>query len=92
MTIKQTEAWQKAVINSAYKWVNGEAAISSQEELVVIADYFGVKLPKRCDKFCYSNNPDHLVCYSAAKIIHNTLDKLATAIKSRTDDIKWRYF
>lgn len=80
MTIQQSIAYQAAVIASAPEWEKGESAIGNQEDLVLIADHYGVRLPACMRHFLYSRNPNHVSATGAHKTILKTLDKLRAAI------------
>lgn len=86
MTTEQTMNYERIVIDSAKDWINGEAAIGNQMELVVIADHYGVKLPACMYHFQYSENPNHVCATGAFKTIYKMLDKLAAAIKTRVNN------
>ena len=86
MTTEQAMNYERIVIDSAKDWINGEADIGNQMELVMIADYYGVRLPACMYHFQYSENPNHVCATGAFKTIYKTLDKLAAAIKARTNN------
>lgn len=81
MNTQQAMAYHKAVIESAKDWVNGNSCIGNQEELVIIADYYKVKLPKAMRHFQYSNNPNEVCLTGAPKTIYDTMGKLERAIR-----------
>lgn len=84
MTIPEAEAYRAAIIRSAADWARGEGSIDNQEELCVVADYYGVDLPLYMRHFLYSNGPDHAAASGAPasvlKGILRTLKKLRAAI------------
>lgn len=88
MTAAQTIEYEKIVINSAKDWINGEASIDNQFELVLIAEHYNVTLPACMYHFQYSNSSDHVCATGAFKTIYKTLEKLAQAIRAeeRTKD------
>lgn len=81
MNTKQAVDYEKIVLASAKDWVNGEADIGNQMELLMIAEHYGVKLPACMYHFQYSNDPNHVCATGAFKTIYKTLDKLAAAIR-----------
>lgn len=81
MNTKQAVDYEKIVLASAKDWVNGEADIGNQMELLMIAEHYGVKLPACMYHFQYSNDPNHVCTTGAFKTIYKTLDKLAAAIR-----------
>ena len=91
MTIPEAEAYRVAVIRSAADWARGESTIDNQEELCVIADYYGVDLPLYMRHFLYSNGPDHVSASGAPasvfKGILRTLKKLQAAILKKEERI-----
>lgn len=86
MTINESEKYRAAIIRSAPEWARGENTIGSQEELCIIADYYGVTLPRYMEHFRYSNSPNHVSATGAHKGILRTLGKLRVAIENATDD------
>lgn len=78
--------YERVVIDSAKDWINGEATIGNQMELVMIADHYGVRLPACMYHFQYSENPNHVCATGAFKTIYKTLDKLAAAINARVNN------
>lgn len=82
MTTAKAIDYEKIVIDSAKDWINGEASIDNQMELIMIADYYDVKLPACMYHFQYSNNPNHICATGAFKTIYKTMDKLAAAIRA----------
>ena len=86
MTAEQAMNYERVVIDSAKDWINGEATIGNQMELVMIADHYGVRLPACMYHFQYSENPNHLCATGAFKAIYRTLDKLAAAINARVNN------
>ena len=89
MIIPEAEVYRAAVIRSAADWAWGEGSIDSQEELCVIADYYGVDLPLYMRHFLYSNGPDHASASGAPasvfKGILRTLKKLQIAILKKEE-------
>lgn len=81
MNTKQAVDYEKIVLASAKDWVNGEADIGNQMELLMIAEHYGVKLPACMYHFQYSNDPNHVCATGAFKTIYKMLDKLAAAIR-----------
>lgn len=86
MTAEQAMNYERVVIDSAKDWINGEATIGNQMELVMIADHYGVRLPACMYHFQYSENPNHVCATGAFKTIYKTLDKLAAAINARANN------
>lgn len=86
MTAEQAINYERVVIDSAKDWINGEATIGNQMELVMIADHYGVRLPACMYHFQYSENPNHVCATGAFKTIYKTLDKLAAAINARVNN------
>lgn len=86
MTVEQAMNYERVVIDSAKDWINGEATIGNQMELVMIADHYGVRLPACMYHFQYSENPNHVCATGAFKTIYKTLDKLAAAINARVNN------
>jgi hypothetical protein len=86
MTAEQAMNYERVVIDSAKDWINGEATIGNQMELVMIADHYGVRLPACMYHFQYSENPNHVCATGAFKTIYKTLDKLAAAINARVNN------
>ena len=86
MTAEQAMNYERVVIDSAKDWINGEATIGNQMELVMIADHYGVRLPACMYHFQYSENPNHVCATGALKTIYKTLDKLAAAINARVNN------
>ena len=86
MTAEQAMNYERVVIDSAKDWINGEATIGNQMELVIIADHYGVRLPACMYHFQYSENPNHVCATGAFKTIYKTLDKLAAAINARVNN------
>ena len=86
MTAEQAMNYERVVIDSAKDWINGEATIGNQMELVMIADHYGVRLPACMYHFQYSENPNHVCATEAFKTIYKTLDKLAAAINARVNN------
>ena len=86
MTAEQAMNYERVVIDSAKDWINGEATIGNQMELVMIADHYGVRLPACMYHFQYSENPNHVCATGAFKTIYRTLDKLAAAINARVNN------
>lgn len=86
MTEEQAMNYERVVIDSAKDWINGEATIGNQMELVMIADHYGVRLPACMYHFQYSENPNHVCATGAFKTIYKTLDKLAAAINARVNN------
>lgn len=80
MTIIEAEKYRTAIIRSAPDWARGAGSIDNQEELCVIADYYGVHLPLYMQHFRYSNGPAHVAAVQASKGILRTLHKLQAAI------------
>ena len=80
MNVQEMINYQNAVIESAKDWVKGEAAIDGQEELILIADHYNVRLPVCMKHFQYSEAPNWLCATGAHKTILKTLDKLKEAI------------
>ncbi len=80
MTILEAEKYRAAIIRSASDWARGAGSIDNQEELCVIADYYGVHLPLYTRHFRYSNGPGHVAAAQASKGILRTIQKLQTAI------------
>ena len=78
--IKDVEAYHDAVIRSASEWIRGKQTISSQEELIIIASNYGVKLPTCFCNFQYSRYPFNVSACGAYKTIMKTIEKLATKI------------
>lgn len=86
MTAEQAMNYERVVIDSAKDWINGEADIGNQMELVMIAEHYGVRLPACMYHFQYSENPNHVCATGAFKTIYKTLDKLAAAINARVNN------
>ena len=86
MIVEQAISYERIVIDSAKDWINGEATIGNQMELVMIADHYGVRLPVCMYHFQYSENPNHVCATGAFKTIYKTLDKLAAAINARVNN------
>lgn len=82
MTAEQAMNYERVVIDLAKDWINGEATIGNQMELVMIADHYGVRLPACMYHFQYSENPNHVCTTGAFKTIYKTMDKLAVAIRA----------
>lgn len=78
--IKDVEAYQKSVISSAAEWVKGHSSIDNQEEIVIIADHYGIKLPSAFCNFQKSSDPFSASVCGASKTILKTLGKLAKKI------------
>ena len=83
MDVKQSEEYRNAVINSAKGWVKGEYSIDNQMEIIVIADYYGIKLPLYFHNFMFSTDPNHVFATGAHKSILKKLGKIAEAIKEK---------
>lgn len=82
MTTEKSIEYEKVVIESAKDWINGEASIGNQIELIMIADHYGVKLPACMHHFQYSNDPNQVCATGAFKTIYKTMNKLAAAIRA----------
>lgn len=80
MNAQEAIKYTKAVIDSAVEWVNGDAPIHSEIELLIIADHYGVNLPACMHHFRYSNSPNHACATGAHKTVSKVLNKLKVAI------------
>lgn len=83
MNTQQALQWESDVIASAKQWLTGDSSIDNQHELLVLAEYYKVKLPSCMYHFRYSRSPNDVCASGALKTIYRTMDKLATAIKKR---------
>ena len=78
--IKDVERYHNQVICAAAEWAKGKATIDSAEEIAIIADHYGVKLPACFRNFRYSDDPFHVNAYGAHASILKTLGKIAAKI------------
>lgn len=80
MTTEQAIKYEDEVIESAKEWIYGENSIDNQIELLMIAEYYNVRLPSCCHHFIYSDSPNDLCATGAFKTLYKVLDKLKNAI------------
>jgi hypothetical protein len=80
MTTHEAIDYEKAVINSAKGWVNGEVGIDNQMELLMISEHYGINTPYYCQYFRYSNSPIDLCCTEEHKSLYKLLDRLKAKI------------
>lgn len=82
MTVKEAMEYTQTIIDSAKDWVNGEASIDSQEELVVIADHYNVRLPSCTKYFLYSDSPTQICATRYHKVLLKVMCKLEEKIRA----------
>lgn len=80
MTAKQQMEYNEAVIASAKDWISGKSTINGVEELVIIAEYYKVYLPKYTVNFICSENPNHVKATGAYKALLSLMERLKKAI------------
>lgn len=80
MTIHECDKYQSSILASAIDWANGQHTIDA-EEVVFLADYYGVTIPLYFEHFRYSSAPGNICLDGAHKGILRTLERLEKAIR-----------
>lgn len=81
-TFAEAKKYQSSILASAMDWANGQHTIDA-EEVVFLADYYGVNLPLYFNHFIYSYAPGHVCADRAHKGILRTLESLERAIRGK---------
>lgn len=80
MTTQEYARQYAAIAISAKDWVRGFHTIGDQMELCMIAQQYGVDLPRYTRHFRSSNSPEHVKATGAHVGLLRTLGKLKKAI------------
>ena len=81
MNIEQIENRNKSIINNAIEWANNRECLPLEQlDIVVIGEYYNIRIPKCFHNFVYSENPNHAKVCGSEKTIFKTLDKIKSTI------------
>lgn len=87
MNYSNYEKYRQSVVASASDWVKGLSSISNQEELIIIADYYKVSVPRYACNFIYSNSPDTVSAYGSHKGLLKLLQRLKRKILEKEEKL-----
>lgn len=81
MTTEEVEKLNNNILENAIDWANERDCLPlEQYDIVVLGEYYHVRIPKCFNKFVSSTNPNCIRLSGAEKTIYKTLDKIRKAI------------
>jgi len=85
MNIEQVENRNNAIIQNAIEWANKRDCLPLEQlDIVVIADYYKIKIPSCFCNFVHSDNVNHIKTYGSEKTIFKTMDKIRNKILEKS--------
>ncbi|MBN3375733.1 hypothetical protein CF087_17860 [Clostridium botulinum] len=89
MNVEQVEKMNKSILENAIDWANNRDCLPlEQYDIIVIGEYYKIKIPSCFHNFVCSENPNHIETYGAEKTIYKTLDKIVKHIQKVNNDLK----